>query len=115
MCVRRTATADTVVGNVPVRKGECVVLWFSSANRDELVFDEPTRFDVGRAPNEHLALGHRPRLGAHVVRVQMRAMFAAVLDRFDDMEPAGEPRRLRSNVRNGLKHLPMRWKPRRPG
>ncbi|GAA4634650.1 cytochrome P450 [Actinoallomurus vinaceus] len=114
MCVGRTVTADTVVGNVPVRKGERLVVWVSSANRDELVFAEPGRFDVGRAPNDHLALGLGPRacLGAHLVRMQMRAMFTAVLDRFDDIEPAGEPRRLRSNVRNGVKHLPIRWRPR---
>jgi cytochrome P450 len=113
MCVGRTATADTVVGNVPVRKGERLVVWLSSANRDDLVFAEPTRFDVGRDPNDHLALGHGPRscLGAHLVRMQMRAMFTAVLDRFDDIEPAGEARRLRSNVHNGIKHLPIRWRP----
>jgi cytochrome P450 len=117
VCVGRTATADTVVGNVPVRKGERLVVWLVSANRDEPVFAEPARFDVGRTPNDHLALGHGPRacLGAHLVRMQMRSMFAALLDRFDAIEPAGEPRRLRSNVHNGLKHLPIRWRPRPPG
>jgi cytochrome P450 len=86
-------------------------VWFSSANRDEDVFDEPTRFDVGRTGNDHLAFGHGPHfcLGAHLARLQMRAMFTAVLDRLDDIEPAGEPRRLRSNFQNGVKRLPMRW------
>jgi cytochrome P450 len=117
MCVARTATTDTVVGNVPVRKGERLVVWLVSANRDESMFAEPTRFDVGRVPNDHLALGHGPRacLGAHLVRMQMRAMFAAVLDRFEDIEPAGEARRSRSNVHNGVKHLPIRWRPRPRG
>lgn len=114
MNFRRTATTDTVVGNVPVRKGEKVVVWFSSANRDELVFDRPSRFDVGRADNDHLSFGHGPHfcLGAHLARVQMRAMFTAVLDHLDEVEPAGEPRRLRSNFQNGIKSLPIRWKPR---
>lgn len=116
MNFRRTATTDTVVGNVPVRKGEKVVVWFSSANRDEEVFDEPTRFDVGRTGSEHLAFGHGPHfcLGAHLARLQMRAMFTAVLDRLDDIEQAGEPIRLRSNFQNGIKRLPMRWTPSLP-
>ncbi len=114
MNFRRTATADTVVGNVPVRKGEKVVVWFSSANRDETVFEDPNRFDIGRSPNDHLAFGHGPHfcLGAHLARLQMRAMFRAVLDRFADIEPAGEPWRLRSNFQNGIKRLPIRWTPR---
>ncbi|HZE32721.1 MAG TPA: cytochrome P450 [Actinoallomurus sp.] len=113
MNFRRTATADTVVGNVPVRKGEKVVVWFSSANRDEEVFAEPSRFDIGRTENDHLTFGHGPHfcLGAHLVRLQMRAMFGAVLDRLHDIEPAGEPIRLRSNFQNGIKRLPIRWTP----
>ncbi|GAB2819058.1 cytochrome P450 [Actinoallomurus bryophytorum] len=113
MNFRRTATADTVVGNVPVRKGEKVVVWFSSANRDEEVFDRPTRFDVGRTENDHLTFGHGPHfcLGAHLARLQMRAMFGAVLDRLHHIELAGEPIRLRSNFQNGIKRLPIRWNP----
>jgi cytochrome P450 len=113
MNFRRTATADTVVGNVPVRKGEKVVVWFSSANRDEEAFTTPSRFDVGRTDNDHLTFGHGPHfcLGAHLARLQMRAMFGAVLDRLHDIEPAGEPIRLRSNFQNGIKRLPIRWHP----
>jgi cytochrome P450 len=113
MNFRRTATTDTTVGNVPVRAGEKVVVWFSSANRDEDVFPEPSRFDVGRTPNDHLTFGHGPHfcLGAHLARLQLRAMFSAVLDRLGDIEPAGEPIRLRSNFQNGIKRLPIRWKP----
>jgi cytochrome P450 len=113
MNFRRTATADTVVGNVPVRKGEKVVVWFSSANRDEDAFAEPSRFDIGRTENDHLTFGHGPHfcLGAHLARLQMRAMFGAVLDRLHDIEPAGEPIRLRSNFQNGIKRLPIRWTP----
>ena len=117
MHFRRTATRDTEVGGVPIRSGQKVVVWFSSANRDGEVFPDPDRFDVGRLPNDHLTFGHGPHfcLGAHLAREQMRALFAAVLDRLDDLEPAGEPSRLRSNFQNGVKHLPIHWRPRYPG
>jgi cytochrome P450 len=115
MHFRRTATEDVELGGVPIRAGQKVVVWFSSANRDPEVFDEPDRFDVGRPAGDHLAFGHGPHfcLGAHLAREQMRALFAAVLERMDDVELAGEPTRLRSNFQNGVKHLPIRWRPQR--
>jgi cytochrome P450 len=115
MHFRRTATRDVELGGMPIRAGQKVVVWFSSANRDPEAFADPDRFDVTRRPGEHLAFGHGPHfcLGAHLAREQMRALFAAVLERMDDLELAGEPARLRSNFQNGLKHLPIRWRPRR--
>jgi cytochrome P450 len=114
MHFRRTATRDAELGDMPIRTGQKVVVWFTSANRDPEVFEDPDRFDVRRRPGEHLAFGHGPHfcLGAHLAREQMRALFAAVLARMDDLELAGEPARLRSNFQNGLKHLPIRWRPR---
>jgi cytochrome P450 len=116
MHFRRTATGDVELAGVPIRAGQKVVVWFSSANRDPEVFDDPDRFDPRRQPGEHLTFGHGPHfcLGAHLAREQMRALFAAVLERMDHLELAGEPSRLRSNFQNGLKHLPIRWRPRRP-
>jgi len=95
---------------VPVRAGDKVVVYFSSANRDESVFPDPDRFDAGRSPNAHLAFGHGPHfcIAAHLARVEMRAMFSAVLDRLGEVELAGEPVRLRSNFQNGVRHLPVR-------
>jgi cytochrome P450 len=112
MHFRRTATADTRLSGVDIHSGQRVVVWFSSANRDEAVFTEPDRFDVGRTPNEHLSFGHGPHfcLGSYLAKVQMRAMFGAVLDRLGEVEPAGAPARLRSNFQNGLKSLPIRWR-----
>ena len=109
---RRTAVADTVVGGVPVHAGDKVVVYFSSANRDETVFTDPDRFDIDRDPNPHLAFGHGPHfcVAAHLARVQMRALFTAVLDRLGEVAPAGPPVRLRSNFQNGVKHLPIRWR-----
>jgi cytochrome P450 len=108
---RRTATADTRLSGVDIRAGDKVVVWFSAANRDESVFADPDAFDVGRAPNDHLTFGHGPHfcLGAHLARVQLRAMFTAVLDLLGEVSLAGEPVRLRSNFQNGLKSLPIRW------
>lgn len=54
----RTASSDTVVRGVPIAAGESVLLSYVSANRDEEVFDDPFRFDVGRDPNKHLAFGY---------------------------------------------------------
>ena len=111
MHFRRTATIDTDLAGTKVRAGDKVVVWFSSANRDPEVFPDPDAFDPARSPNDHLSFGHGPHfcLGAHLARVQMRAMFAAVVDLLGEVEPAGDPVRLRSNFQNGIKSLPVRW------
>jgi cytochrome P450 len=111
MNFRRTATADTRLSDVDIRAGDKVVVWFSAANRDESVFADPDAFDIGRTPNDHLTFGHGPHfcLGAHLARVQLRAMFGAVLDLLGEVTLAGEPVRLRSTFQNGLKSLPIRW------
>ncbi|RZS43298.1 cytochrome P450 [Herbihabitans rhizosphaerae] len=112
MHFRRTATQDTRLSDVDIKAGDKVVVWFSSANRDESVFAEPEAFDITRTANDHLTFGHGPHfcLGAHLAKVQMRAMFAAVLDQLGQVELAGEPVRLRSNFQNGIKSLPIRWR-----
>ncbi|GGM59808.1 cytochrome P450 [Longimycelium tulufanense] len=114
MHFRRTASRDVELGGATIRAGQKVVVWFSSANRDERVFDEPDRFDPARRPNDHLTFGYGPHfcLGAHLARVQMRALFAAVSDLWSKVELAGEVVRLRSNFQNGIKHLPIRFRPR---
>lgn len=110
MHFRRTATTDAELSGVPVARGDKVVVWFTSANRDERVFTEPDRFDVTRDQVEHLSFGHGPHfcLGAHLARVQLRALFAAVLDLPGFLTPAGPAVRLRSNFQNGVKSLPVR-------
>lgn len=82
MNFRRTATSDVRLSGVDIRAGDKVVVWFSSANRDPSVFDDPDAFDIARTPNDHLTFGHGPHfcLGAQLARVQLRAMFTAVLD-----------------------------------
>lgn len=111
MRFRRTAVVDTELGGQLIRAGDKVIVWFSSGNRDERVFADPDRFDVARKPNDHLSFGDGPHycIGAHLAKVQMRALFGAVLDRFGEVEQAGEVERLRSNFQHGVKHLPIRW------
>ncbi len=111
MHFRRTAVSGVRLSDVDIRAGDKVVVWFSSANRDPAVFADPDVFDIGRTPNDHLTFGHGPHfcLGAQLARVQLRAMFGAVLDLLGFVELAGEPVRLRSNFQNGLKSLPIRW------
>jgi methyl-branched lipid omega-hydroxylase len=113
---RRTVTRDGVrLGDVELSEGDKVVLFYSSANRDEAVFDDPHRFDVGRDPNDHVGFGGPgPHfcLGAHLARREMTVMFRELFRRMPDIRPSGPPARLRSNFINGIKHLPAEWTPR---
>ena len=111
MTFRRTATTDAEVGGVAVTAGDKVVVSFTSANRDEQVFSDPDRLDLGRDARAHLAFGHGPHfcLGAHLARAQMRALLTEVLTRTSAIEPAGSPALLRSNFQRGVKLLPVRW------
>ncbi|NUR26822.1 MAG: cytochrome P450 [Catenulispora sp.] len=111
MQFRRTATCDVTLGGREIRAGQKVVVYHASANRDETVFPDPDRFDVGRKPNDHVSFGFGPHycLGAHLARTLMRAMLGQVVTRLPRIRPDGEPVRLTSNFQNGLKHLPVRW------
>ncbi len=111
MTFRRTATTDCRLGEVNIPAGRKVVVSFTSANRDEAVFAGPDRFDIRRRPNPHLAFGYglHSCLGAHLARVQMRALFAEVLARMGRLEYDGRPAFLRSNFQRGVKRLPVRW------
>ncbi len=111
MDFRRTATCDVTLDDQRIDAGQKVVVYHASANRDESVFPEPGRFDITRTPNDHVSFGFGPHfcLGAHLARLQMRAIFRELLDL--DIERAGDPVRLASNFQNGLKHLPVRLRP----
>jgi cytochrome P450 len=107
---RRTATADTEIRGVPIRAGDKVAMYYTSANRDEDVFADPHRFDVERHPNLHLSFGIGPHfcLGVHLARLEGRVFFQELLATFRSIELAGEPVRVRSNLNNGLRRLPVR-------
>ncbi len=107
----RTATEDTTVRGVPIAKGESVYLAYVSGNRDEEVFEEPFRFDVGREPNKHLAFGYGVHfcLGAALARMEMNSLFTELLPRLESIELAGEPELSATTFVGGLKHLPVRY------
>ncbi|MDF5756420.1 cytochrome P450 [Spongiactinospora sp. TRM90649] len=107
---RRTATADTVLGGKQVREGDKVVIFYSSANRDEAVFDSPDAFDIGREPNPQIGFGGGGAhfcLGNHLAKLELRVLFETLAKRFPGIRQAGEARRLRSNFINGIKELPV--------
>jgi cholest-4-en-3-one 26-monooxygenase len=111
MLFRRTATRDTGIAGQRVAEGDKVVVYYSSANRDEAVFDDPDVFDVGRTPNDHLTFGGGgPHfcLGANLARLEIRLIFEELLRRAPEVELTGPVRRLRSNFINGVKEMPVR-------
>ena len=110
---RRTATRDTELRGVQIKAGEKVAMCYTSANRDEDVFDRPQEFDVTRHPNPHLSfgLGHHFCLGAHLARLEGRIFFEELLRRFTSIELTGDAVRIRSNLNNGLKKLPLQLTP----
>jgi cytochrome P450 len=107
--MRRTLSVDYTLSGQDLKAGDKVLLFYSSANRDEEVFENPFLFDVGRSPNEHYGFGAPgPHfcLGAHLARREITVMFREILQRTPRMEVTGEPSRLASSFVNGIKHLP---------
>ena len=105
----RTAMDDIEVGDVVIRAGDKVTLWYPSANRDESHFADPFTFDIGREPNDHVAFGAGIHfcLGASLARLEIRVTLRTVFDRLRDIRQTGEMVRLRSNVSHAIEHLPI--------
>lgn len=94
-----------------MQAGDKVALWYVAANRDPDVFDEPDRFDVRRERNRHQAFGAGgPHfcMGASIARTEIWMLLAALFERFPDVHPVAEPRRLRSIMLNGITELRVR-------
>jgi len=112
----RTATKDTELHGIPIKAGQRAAMFYPSANRDESRFADPDRFDIGRAPNPHLAFGGGGThfcLGANLARVEASAIIPEVLSRMNDLELAGPVERTRSNLISGIHSMPVRFKPAR--
>jgi cytochrome P450 len=94
-----------------VPAGAKVVLWFSSANRDERQFADPDRLVIDRKPNHHLGFGQGPHfcVGAHLARLEANIFIDAMLDRVTDFDLVGEPERLPSNWFTGWTSMQVRW------
>lgn len=109
---RRTVRHDTELRGVQMRAGDKVVIYYASANRDEDVFDDPHRFDVGRTPNDHVTFGGggvHYCLGASLARAEIRATMREVVEQLPGIQLAGEPSRLTSDFVNGIKRMPVTW------
>jgi cytochrome P450 len=113
MHFRRTATRDTEIRGVKIKENDKVVMYYPSANRDEDVFPNSDKFDVGRTPNDHVAfgIGEHFCLGASLARLEIRIIFEELARRVPDIALDGKVRRLRSNFINGYKEIPVRFSP----
>jgi cholest-4-en-3-one 26-monooxygenase len=113
--ILRVARRDAELRGHTIRRGQRVVIWNISANRDEAAFKQPDTFDLTRTPNDHLAFGHGEHfcLGANLARLELRVILEEVTRRLEDIELAGPIERLRSNFVAGIKHMPVRFKPKR--
>jgi cytochrome P450 len=109
--MRRTALVDTELGGQTIRKGERVVMWYVSGNRDERVIENPDQFIIDRPrPRTHLSFGfgiHRC-VGMRLAELQLRIVWQEILQRFDRIEVVGEPKRVYSSFVRGYETLPVR-------
>ena len=109
--MRRTALLDTDLGGKKIGKGDRVVMWYVSGNRDEEVIDRPDEFVIDRPrPRTHLSFGfgiHRC-VGMRLAELQLRIVWEEILRRFERIEVVGEPKRAYSSFVRGIESLPVR-------
>ncbi|HEY1446957.1 MAG TPA: cytochrome P450 [Caulobacteraceae bacterium] len=109
--MRRTALADTEFGGKTIRKGEKVIMWYVSGNRDETVIDSPDEFIIDRSrPRQHLSFGfgiHRC-VGMRLAEMQLRIVWEEILKRFPRIEVVEEPVRLKSCFLRAYRSMPVR-------
>ena len=111
---RRTATRDTEIRGQEIQKGEKVVLWYCSANRDSAVFEAPYRFDVTRSPNDHVALGGPGAhhcLGASLAKRELTILFRELFQRLPDLQVAPKPKRFQTLFIDGIRRMPCSFTP----
>jgi len=109
--MRRTALVDTELQGQTIRKGDRVVMWYVSGNRDEEVMENPNAFIIDRPrPRTHLSFGfgiHRC-VGMRLAELQLRIVWEEILKRFERIEVVGEPKRIYSSFVRGYETLPVR-------
>jgi cholest-4-en-3-one 26-monooxygenase len=89
----RLVLHDDRIGELPVQAGDRVMLAYPSANRDEDVFEDPFRFDIGRDPNPHVAFGQGTHfcIGANLARLELRLLFATLTERWTNLRVLTPP------------------------
>jgi cholest-4-en-3-one 26-monooxygenase len=111
---QRTAMEDVEIRGQLIRKGESLVLWYPSANRDEEVFNDPYTFDIARSSNDHFAFGGYGEhfcMGAHLARWEMRCMLEALLPVLPKLELVSEPEFVKGSLHvGGIKRMMVRSK-----
>ncbi|HEY2659857.1 MAG TPA: cytochrome P450 [Caulobacteraceae bacterium] len=109
--MRRTATADIEIGGKLIKKGDKVVMWYVSGNRDEEVIENPDAFIIDRPrPRQHLSFGfgiHRC-VGNRLAEMQLRVVWEEILKRFEQIEVVEEPKRVRSSFVKGYESMLVR-------
>jgi len=112
--MRRTATQDTELGGKSIKKGDKVVLWYVSANRDETAIDRANEFLIDRPDvRRHLSFGWGVHfcMGSRLAEMQLRILWEEIMARFHLVEVVGEPVRVRSNFVKGFQELLVRLHP----
>jgi cytochrome P450 len=108
--MRRTAVRDATLGGKTIRKGDKVVMWYLSGNRDSEAIEDADRFIIDRArPRQHMAFGfgiHRC-VGNRLAELQLKVLWQEILKRFPRIEVVGEPKRTKSNFVHGFTSLPV--------
>jgi cytochrome P450 len=109
--MRRTALADAELGGKHIKKGDKVIMWYVSGNRDPDAIDEPDRFIIDRKrPRQHLSFGfgiHRC-VGNRLAELQLRILWEEIMPRYPVIEVMGPPKRVYSNFIHGIRSLPVR-------
>jgi cytochrome P450 len=107
----RSASEDTELHGVTIRKGERLMLNYPSGNRDEDYFTNAEQFDIDRSPNKHLGFGFGGHMciGQHIARLEMNILFTELLPRLKSIELAGDPKPLKTNFVSSFKSLPIRF------
>ncbi len=108
---RRTAVCDVELRGHEIKEGDCVVMFYVSANRDEEVFADPFTFDIRRNPNPHVTFGGGgPHfcLGSNLAKLEMRIIFEELAKQVKNIELIGDVKRMRSHFVHGIKQLPIR-------
>jgi len=111
MYFRRTAVEDFEMHGKKVRKGDKVLLWFVSGNRDDTAFKDPFSIDLHRTPNRHLAFGQggpHVCLGVWLARLEIRILLKELVSRVKTIEQVGDHAYLRGNFVGGIKRLPIK-------